>query len=254
MKHDRHQSTLAVVPAYNEGGNIAQVIDQIRANDRGIDILVIDDGSHDGTSVVARRSGAKVISLSTNMGYGVALQTGYKYAFEHGYDYLVQLDADGQHDPSYIPELLKTVQLGRADLVLGSRFLQEMPSKHDGLRVYVPGIFRRIGIRLFAFLTTSLVGFRVTDPTSGYQAFNRAVITFFTHDFFPCDYPDADVIVLAHRAGFKIKEVPMVIYESNGGRTMHSGTKPLYYAFKMLLSLSMTLIRRRPVLSHSENI
>lgn len=240
------KKNLVLIPAFNEQDNIGRVIEQVRHVDRELEILVIDDGSKDRTAYVARRCGAKVVTLCSHMGYGVALQTGYKYAFENSYDFVVQLDGDGQHDPSYIPALLEVLSSGGADLVLGSRFLEKRSSGNTRSQRHVPGIFRRIGISVFSRVTSSLVGFRVTDPTSGYQALNRRIISFFIRDLFPCDYPDADVILIAHRAGFRIKEVPMIIYERYNGTSMHSGLKPVYYTFKMLLSICMTMLRRKP--------
>ena len=247
MGNNFNKKRLVVIPAYNEQQNIGQVIADIRESVEEIDIVVIDDGSNDDTALCAGRAGAMVIRLSSNMGYGVALQTGYKYAFERGYGCLVQLDGDGQHNPVYIDKLLDVIISQDADLVIGSRFREKTSLEKGSSGQYKAGIARKLGIRLFAFLTTKLVGIRVTDPTSGYQAFNRRVIAFFINDFFPCDYPDADVIVMAHRAGFKIKEIPVVMYERNNGVSMHSGIKPVYYVFKMFLSMFMTLIRKRPV-------
>ncbi len=246
MEKKDPQKILVLIPARNEEGKIGQIITKVKELNKKMDVLVIDDGSTDRTAQNARESGAKVIRHSCNMGYGVALQTGYKYANERGYDYLVQLDGDGQHDPIYIPELLDFVMSGKADLVLGSRFLKEFEKEKSALSKNRTGVARKTGIDLFAYLATKIIGFQITDPTSGYQAFNREIISFFTQDFFPCDYPDADVIVLVHRAGFTIKEFPMIMYERNNGRSMHSGLKPIYYVFKMFLSLFMTLIRKRP--------
>ena len=248
MKRDLCRQTLVVIPAHNEAAHVGQVIEDIKRLAENVDILVVDDASTDPTARLAKARGATVVSLSTQMGYGVALQTGYRYAFEKGYECLVQLDGDGQHDPSYIQSMLDVLTTGEADLVLGSRFLEKgLPKYKDGGE-HSPSITRKLGMRLFALLTSLLVGFKITDPTSGYQALNRRVITFFIQDFFPCDYPDADVIVVAHRAGFKIKELPMIIYANKDGKTMHSGLRPLYYTFKMCLSLFMTLLRRTPVL------
>ena len=235
--------SLAIIPVFNEGEKIGQVVSEIRKSEKNIDILVIDDGSTDKTAHYARAAGAKVIRLSSNMGYGVALQTGFKYAYERGYDVLVQLDGDGQHDPAYIPDMLKVVIAGEADLVLGSRFLNK--TAPDGSK-YKAGKARKLGMVFFAFLTTKLIGFKVTDPTSGYQAFNKRVMAFFTQDFFPCDFPDADVLVMLHRAGFKIKEFPMIMSKRENGKSMHDGIKPVYYVFKMLLSMFMTLLRKKP--------
>ena len=197
----------------------------IRKSEKNIDILVIDDGSTDKTAHYARAAGAKVIRLSSNMGYGVALQTGFKYACEREYDFLVQLDGDGQHDPAYIPDMLKVVISGEADLVLGSRFLNKTAPDGSPMVQYKTGKARKLGILLFAFLTSKLIGFKVTDPTSGYQAFNKRVMAFFTQDFFPCDFPDADVLVMLHRAGFKIKEFPMLMSTRENGKSMHRRNK-----------------------------
>jgi len=242
--------TLVLIPAFNEQENIASVIEQITVLDDDLDILVVDDGSGDRTADVARLKGAKTVRLSSNMGYGVALQTGYKYAFENGYAYLVQLDADGQHDPKYLFRLLQPLKAGEADLVLGSRFLEAKPERNP--QTYSHGFTKQVGTKLFAWLTTVLVGFRVTDPTSGYKALNKQVIGFLVRDFFPDDYPDADVILICHRAGFTIKEKPVVISKRLNGKSMHRGLKPAYYVFKMLLSIFMTLLRERPPFLRNE--
>lgn len=237
--------TLVIIPAYNEQEKIGDVVLKIRHTDPDLDVAVIDDGSADQTASVAGLAGASVIRHLTNMGYGAALQTGYKYALEQGYDYIVQLDGDGQHDPVYIPELLKMVMAGEGDLILGSRFLKKNAGGKEAFSLPQTGIARKWGIRIFAFLTSAIVGFSITDPTSGYQALNRRVGAFFTRDFFPCDFPDADIIVIAHRAGFKVKEFPMLMSPRSMGKSMHSGLKPVYYLFKMILSLFMTLLRKR---------
>lgn len=246
MQNKSCAKSLAIIAAYNECQKIEQVVSKIRESEENIDILVVDDGSTDKTAHCAKAAGAKVIRLSSNMGYGVALQTGFKYAYDREYDFLVQLDGDGQHDPSHIPDMLKVVVSGEADLVLGSRFLANRASGGSPMLKYKAGTARKMGIVLFAFLTTKLIGFKVTDPTSGYQAFNKRVIAFFTQDFFPCDFPDADVIVMLHRAGFKIKEFPMIMSTRENGKSMHSGIKPVYYIFKMFLSMFMTLLRKKP--------
>ena len=238
---------LAIVPAYNEAEKIEEVISRIFDSEKDIDIVVVDDGSTDTTAMKSRSSGAKVLRLSSNMGYGVAVQTGYKYAFEQGYDYVVQLDADGQHDPAYIPQILGSVISGDADLVIGSRFLHPVKLKKSPATGYKAGLIRKTGIVLFASLTTKLIGLKVTDPTSGYRAFNRRIITFLVRDFFPYDYPDADVILIVHRTGFKIKEIPMLMYIRDTGASMYTGLKPVSYVFKMFLSILMNLLRKKPV-------
>lgn len=228
---------LVIVPAYNEGRGIAQVITAIRSVGPGYDILVINDGSRDDTVDAAASAGAIVISHGINMGYGVAIQTGYKYAREYGYDYLAQLDGDGQHDPIFIPQLLGPVMNGEADVAVGSRF--------RGAGSYRPSLYRRLGILFFRKLVSGIIGQEITDPTSGYQAMNRDVIRFFTKDVFPCDYPDADVLVSLNLAGFRIREIPVRMFANADGKTMHGGIRPLYYVFKMCLSIFVTLLRTR---------
>ena len=114
---------------------------------------------------------------------------------------------------------------------------------------YKVSLSRRLGISMFAFLVSKFIGLKITDPTSGYRALNRRVIMFLVNDFFPYDYPDADVVILVHRAGFKVKEISMVMHNRSSGTSMHSGLKPLYYIFKMFLSMLMTLLRKKPSVS-----
>ena len=229
--------TIVLIPAYNEGPSIGTVVQRVREIYPQYDVVVVNDGSQDDTARVAKAAGAKVVSHPFNMGYGVAIQTGYKYALRQGYEYLVQMDGDGQHDPGCIPQLLAPVVSGETDFVLGSRFL--------GDASYEPSLARRLGMGFFRALISRLIGQRITDTTSGFQAFNRQVIGYFTTEVFPCDYPDADMLLTLHRAGFRIREVPVRMHASSSGKSMHSGWKPLYYMFKMLLSIFVTLLRER---------
>jgi glycosyltransferase involved in cell wall biosynthesis len=230
-------STLIIIPAFNEEGGIAKVIGNIRKIVPDYDILVVNDGSRDNTVAEAEEAGAIVLSHYFNMGYGVAIQTAYKYAFKEGYDYIVQIDGDGQHDPSFIPQLLAPVLAGDTDCTIGSRFLS--------VESYRPSFSRRLGILFFRKLVSVLIGREISDPTSGYQAFNRDVMRFFTTEVFPCDYPDADILITLNLAGFRIREVPVRMYANSGGKTMHSGFKPVYYVFKMCLSIFVVLLRNR---------
>lgn len=236
MNGTNSSRSLVLIPAYNESVRIAGVIEDIKRAVPTLPVLVINDGSRDDTAVVARRAGAVVVSHPFNMGYGAAIQTGYKYARDKGYDFLVQLDADGQHDPSSIPALLKPVVAGETDVAIGSRFLSTN---------YRPPLARRAGMVLFRWIVSLVTGTFVTDTTSGFQAFNRDVIKFFCSDVFPVDYPDADMLIMLHRVGFRMTEVPVRMYENSEGKSMHSGLKPIYYMFKMLLSICVTLMRER---------
>lgn len=227
---------LALIPAFNESAAIGQVVGSLRAVAPELPIVVIDDGSTDGTGPVARAAGARVARLPFNMGYGVAVQTGYKYALRHGHDCVVQLDGDGQHETADVPALLDAITQGGADVALGSRFL--------AAGAYRPELLRRSGMRLFSWLAFLLGGRRFTDVTSGYQALSGEAMRFLAADRYPPDYPDADVLLMLERAGFEIREVPVRMYRKQGGRSMHAGLRPVYYAFKMLLSVSLTSLRR----------
>jgi hypothetical protein len=188
-------------------------------------------------------AGAKVLSHPINLGYGAALQTGYKFALEKGCEAIVQMDGDGQHDPSFIPELLGVIQRGEADIVIGSRFLKPRPMISAD-QIYQAPFIRRLGMRVFGTITSLIIQQKTTDSTSGFQAMNCAVLEWVSSDKFPWDYPDADVIIMLHRAGFRIKEVPVHMFENQDKKSMHSGWKPVYYVFKMFLSIMVTLMRR----------
>jgi len=228
---------IVIIPAYNEGSRIAEVVSNVHRTVPDYDILVVNDGSHDSTASSAATAGATVLSHPFNMGYGVAIQTGYKFAYAKGYDFLAQIDGDGQHDPAYIQRLLEPVISGKTDLTIGSRFLEAGS--------YEPSLVRRIGMAFFRKVVSLIIGTRITDSTSGYQAFNRDVIRFFTTEVFPCDYPDADMLITLHRAGFRMMEVPVRMYSNVEGKSMHGGIMPFYYIFKMLLSIFVTLLRKR---------
>jgi glycosyltransferase involved in cell wall biosynthesis len=230
---------LIIIPAYNEGSRIGEVLQQVRAINPDFDIVVVNDGSRDNTAKAANAAGAEVISHPFNMGYGVAIQTGYKYALGKGYDFVVQMDGDGQHDPAFIPQVLAPVMSGETDFALGSRFL--------GVESYEPSVVRQVGMAFFCRLVSWLLGQHITDSTSGFQAFNKRVIRFFTTEVFPCDYPDADMLLTLHRAGFRIMEVPVRMHASVSGKSMHAGWKPLYYIFKMMLSIFVTLLRKEQI-------
>ena len=229
------EQVVVIVPALNEERKVADVVRELLAVLPAAAVVVVDDGSSDATRTAATAAGATVVSHPFNMGYGVALQTGYKYAAAKGCDYVLQLDADGQHSPRSCVDMLDVLRADRADVVIGSRFL--------AAGSYRPGLARRVGIRFFAVLTSGILRRRLTDPTSGLQGFRRTVLPFLVSDYFPVDYPDADVIVMLWRCGFRIVEVPAVM-RAAAGKSMHSGLAPLYYVFKMLLSILVALLRQ----------
>lgn len=228
---------LLIMPAHNEAGNIERVILEVRSVAPPIDIVVINDCSRDDTAQRAARLGARVVTLPNNLGYGGAVQTGFRFAVENGYGVAVLMDADGQHDPRGIAPLLAVVESGEADLALGSRFL--------GTLEYDAGRVRRLGMRFFRAIVSRLIHQPITDPTSGFQALSRRLMRFFAADNYPSDFPDADTIIILAYAGFRLKEVPVTMRRRLSGVSMHANLKPVYYVIKMLLSICVVLLRQR---------
>ncbi|HSN76563.1 MAG TPA: glycosyltransferase family 2 protein [Anaerolineae bacterium] len=232
---------LLILPAHNEASNLPRVIPEARAAAPGYDLVVIDDGSRDATAAVAASLGAEVVTLPVNLGYGGAVQTGFRYAVAHGYDLAVVMDSDGQHDPAGIRLLAEAVLSEQADVAVGSRF--------RGRMAYHQPWVKRIGMRLFAWTVSRITRREVTDPTSGFQALNRDALRFFAYDNYPVDYPDADTLLVLHYAGFRVVEMPVTMRERLSGMSMHSGWKPFYYVMKMWLAISMVLLREKTHLS-----
>lgn len=236
MKHADH-NIFFLMPCHNEEGRVGKVVTAVRAAFPEARIVVIDDCSTDGSAAEARTSGATVLTHLCNLGYGAALQTGYMYALKNGCDILVQLDADGQHVAGGLAHLIEPIAKGEADLCIGSRHLSG-DSSHTPL-------VRRAGQRLFSLAIRLFGGPALSDPTSGYQAMNARTLALFTEDVFPCDYPDSDVILMTHYAGLTITEVPAHMEARVGGKSLHSGLKPLYYGIKMFFSMVIVLLNRK---------
>ncbi len=199
---------IAIVPALNEEESVGRVIDELRAFDPGFDIVVVDDGSTDRTAGIAADRGAHVVRLPFNLGIGGAVQTGYRFAFEHGYDIAVQVDGDGQHDPAQLPTILAPVVTGQADLCVGSRF-----ASGSG---YQSSFTRRLGIKLFAWVVSAVVGQKVTDTTSGFRAVNRKGIALFA-----ADYPARRRGLVDHRAALDL------LHDESAARDLRRPLSPL---------------------------
>ena len=225
---------VVIVPAFNEAESIASVVNDIARVLPEFDIVVIDDGSTDSTASRVPDA-ATVISLPFNLGIGAAMQTGYRFAAEHGYDVAVQVDGDGQHLASEIVALLEPLQDGDADLVIGSRFLEP-----GGYR---QSVARAAGSRVLRWLLRALTGRTFTDCTSGFRAANRAVIRAFSH-WYPDDYPEPEVVLLAHRAGFRVVETPVRMQPRVCGRTSIPLVRGLYYVVKVAVALLLDTSRQ----------
>ena len=219
---------LLIIPAWNEEANLADVLTAAAREAEDFEIVVVDDGSSDRTAEIARECGARVLRHTFNMGYGAALQTGYKYALRRCASLVVQMDADGQHDAAHIGRLSDPILNDELDLAIGSRFLDA--------RGYHFGLVRRAGRALFGAIA-GWFGLRITDPTSGFQAMNTKVLQLYAGDFFPSDFPDVDVLLAAHRCGLRVGERSVGMDQGTRASTIHGGLKPLYYGYKMLLSI-----------------
>jgi glycosyltransferase involved in cell wall biosynthesis len=229
---------LAVVPAYNESGAIGIVVEQIRRLQPALDIVVIDDGSTDGTAKAAEKAGARVLRLPYNLGIGGAVQTGFRFAALHGYDIAVQVDGDGQHIPSEIPLLLSEMEKTGADVVIGSRFLD--------VKSFTTSHSRRIGIKVFSCVNSLVLGQKITDNTSGFRAFNRRTVRFLSENY-PQDYPEPESVILLGKNGFSITEIPVRMREREHGRSSISAFRAVYYMIKVLLSIFIDLFKERIV-------
>lgn len=234
---------IAIVPAYNEEESVGRVIDEIRAFDPDLDVVVVDDGSGDRTAEVAAGRGAHVVRLPFNLGIGCAVQTGFRYAFEQGFELAVRVDGDGQHDPAQLPELLGPILAGEADIVVGSRF-----AAAGGYRSTRP---RRLGIGILARAVSALVRQRVTDPTSGFQALNRYAIRLFAADY-PHDYPEVEATVMLFKHRLRLTEVPVSMRERSAGRSSIGGAASVYYMVKVLLAIFVAMFRRNAVPEEEE--
>jgi glycosyltransferase involved in cell wall biosynthesis len=226
---------IAIVPALNEEETVGRVIGEIHAFDPGFDIVVVDDGSTDRTAGVAADRGAHVLRLPFNLGIGGAMQTGFRFAFEQGYDIAVQIDGDGQHDPSQLPAILGPVLSGEADLCVGSRF--------TGEGAYRSSFARRVGIKIFAGVVSTVVGQKVTDTTSGFRAVNRKGIALFAADY-PHDYPEVEATVMCVKHKLRLMEVPVTMRERGGGESSITALRSVYYMTKVLLAIFVGLFRR----------
>ncbi len=228
---------LVLIPAHDEEASLPRTLAEVRQQAPALDLLVVDDGSRDRTAEVARAAGVPLIRHPINLGVGGALQTAFRYAITHGFDIVVQLDADGQHDPAELEALLEPVRSGRCDVSIGSRYL--LPTG------YHAPLTRRAGMRLFSAVTALAAGRSITDTTSGFRAYGRRVMEACQHDL-PQDFPDAPLLIALARGGFRLCEVPAHMRERTAGRSFYTLGKSLYYPCKNLLASLMAMLQRSP--------
>lgn len=229
------QRVLIMIPAWNEAASISEVVAEIRGELPETDVLVIDDGSTDDTALAARRAGAAVVRLPFNLGVGGARRLGFRYAKAHGYQVAVQIDADGQHDPRYVPKLIDGLQ--EASLVIGARFAGEGDYRAAGPR--------RWGMQVLSFVLSKMARQRLTDTTSGFRACDRSLIELFA-DWYPVEYlgDTVETTVRVVRLGYKVKQVPVAMRQRYGGTPSKSPVKAVMYLGRAFLSLVLAVTRR----------
>ena len=227
---------LFIVPAHDERQALPGVVADLREHVPDGDILVVNDGSKDGTGDVARALGAHVLDRPCNLGIGGAVQTGLLFAREHGYELAVQFDGDGQHRADQVAVLLAPVLAGEADVAIGSRFLEKTG--------YSSPLARRIGIAVFAWVNSLVLGRRITDSTSGFRSYNAAAIGFLAREY-PHDYPEPESVVTLVRHGFTVREVPVSMRSRQGGRSSITLWRSIYYMLKVLIAIVVGATRHK---------
>jgi glycosyltransferase involved in cell wall biosynthesis len=220
---------LLIIPAYNEEKNILKVCKKIDESNMDDDYIVINDGSQDKTGEICKMNDIPCIDLLDNLGIGGAVQTGYIYAEQHGYDIAIQFDGDGQHDVRYIPHLIKQIKFDKADLCIGSRFIDSTSEFHSTKA-------RRAGIKIISNLIRLITGKRISDPTSGFRAANKNVINEFVK-FYPTDYPEPESIVTLIKKKYRIREIPVNMLERKEGKSSISARKSIYYMIKVGIAI-----------------
>ncbi|MFI3307224.1 MAG: glycosyltransferase family 2 protein [Mycoplasmatota bacterium] len=228
--------TLIIIPAYNEEKNILKTYKSIMKLKK-YDCIVINDGSKDNTLNVLIENKIPHINLLENLGIGGAVQTGYKYAFENNYDIAVQFDGDGQHDASYIENIIKPIKEGESDFVIGSRFIDKSSSEFQSSST------RRVGIKLISSLIKFFTRKKIYDPTSGFRAANKNIIKKFAK-YYPAEYPEPESSVYLLKNKFKILEVPVSMNERSGGKSSIHSWKSVYYMINVSISIFIESIKR----------
>jgi len=225
---------LVLIPAFNEEAAVRGVIEEVQAAMPGTPVLVVDDCSVDATRSQARTAGAKVLALPHHLGLGGCVQAGYRLAYELGYEYVIRVDGDGQHDPRDIPTILKALELGNCEMVIGSRFVDGKGSHTSFLR--------GAGIVFFRAVLRPILGRPVHDPTSGYVGVNRTALALFSSTF-PLEYPEIEALVVLQRKRFRFVEVPCRFRPRRAGRSTITAVKSLYYIIHVLLGVFVNILK-----------
>ncbi len=230
---EKNIKVLVIVPAYNEEESIKNVVDSVIEQD--VDVVVINDGSKDKTSENAKKTKAAIIDLPCNLGIGGAVQTGYIYAYMNKYDIAIQIDGDGQHDPKYIKEMVQMIKEKKADMVIGSRFVNKTEYKQT--------FFRKLGINITSIIIKIMTGKKIYDTTSGYRAVNKEIIKYFSENY-PYDYPEPDTNMRLILKKKTILEIPVEMKKRETGKSSISPLKSVSYMLKVSLALILNRIKK----------
>ena len=230
----KNKKIIFVIPAYNEEKSILKTVETIinynKKNKTKLDYIVINDGSKDNTKKVLEENKLKHINLIVNLGIGGAVQTGYKYAYDNNYDIAIQYDGDGQHDVNFVDRLVNPIIDEKVNMVIGSRFINK---NHDGFK---STFLRRVGITIISFFIKLKTGEKIYDVTSGFRAIDRNVMKLFCNNY-PVEYPEPISAVDIINAGFKYKEVPVLMKEREKGKSSISAWKNVYYMVNVIMSI-----------------
>lgn len=231
---------LLIIPAYNEEENIEKTYSEIikynKKKNNHYDVIVINDGSKDKTEDILKLNNIPHINLIHNLGIGGAVQTGYKYALENDYDIAVQFDGDGQHDINYVKDMVKPIIDGKADFVIGSRFVKKI-SKFQTTHA------RRIGINIISFFIKLFTGKKIYDTTSGFRACNKDIIKMFANGYVT-EYPEPITTVQVLKNKYRLEEIPVEMKERTGGVSSIHTWKNIYYMVNVILSIIVVSMRR----------
>lgn len=226
---------LIIIPAYNEEKSIKKTVEDVLVNAPSFDYVVINDCSTDSTEEICKVNGFHYISLPINLGIGGAVQTGYRYARENDYDIAVQIDGDGQHDVAFLNKMAEEMESQKADMIIGSRFINK-----EGFQ---SSFLRRVGIMYFTWLIQLFSGKKVTDPTSGLRMVGKNGITLFSVSY-PKDYPEPETVVAMLRRGMKVVEIPVIMRERQGGESSIRMGKTVYYMIKVSMAIVLESVRK----------
>ena len=234
------QKILIIIPAYNEEENILKTYTKIKEynkkNKTNYDMIVINDGSTDNTKKILKENNIPHINLIHNLGIGGAVQTGYKYAYENNYDIAVQFDGDGQHDVRYVEKIIKPIIEKKADLVIGSRFVED-------IKTFKSTFARRVGIKIISCFMKFATHKKIHDTTSGFRACSKELIYDFSLSY-PSEYPEPITTAEVLKKKYTVKEVAVEMNEREAGVSSIRAWKKIYYMLNVCLALLAVKIRR----------